>query len=114
MVWDGRLAIRGTPGTRDVVASCTSFDLHGRAELSVSNAELGIPRAWGDWKGLGQITVSDKARLVASDCRLRKIQLIAKGQGAMTFSRSEREKDVLLREDGGTIHFEGPPGAAKP
>ena len=78
----------------------------GKGELSITNAELGIPRAWGAWNGLGQIAVSDKARLVASACLLRKIQLITKDKGTMAFTACERQEDVSLRQNGGHIHFE--------
>jgi hypothetical protein len=107
MVWDGRMAIRGTSGTHDIAASCTSFDVFGKGELSIANAELGIPRAWGAWNGLGQIAVSDEARLVASACLLRKIQLITKDKGTMAFTACERQEDVSLRQNGGHIQFEG-------
>jgi hypothetical protein len=80
--------------------------VHGGAELSIANAVLGIPRTWGNWNGLGQITAADKARITVRDCALRKIQLITKGDGAMTLSGCKREEDVFLREQGGAICFE--------
>ena len=112
MVWGGRLRIAGTPGTHDVVASCTSFDVHGDGLLEVANAELGIPRTWGDWNGRGQITVSDKARLFGRDCLLRKIQLMTNDDGRMEFTATRPETEVLLRQDGGPILFLPSPAPA--
>jgi hypothetical protein len=105
MVWGGRLQIVGTPGTHDVVSSCTSFDVHRQAELTISNARLGIPAEWPNWKGRGQITVSDDARLIADHCDLHKIQLLTNDRGSMTFTASTPAEEVVLQQRGGPISF---------
>jgi len=105
MVWDGKMRIAGTQGTRDVVSSCTSFDIHGQAELTISNARLGIPAEWRNWRGRGQITASEDARLVADHCDLHKIQLLTNDRGSMTFSASTPAEEVILQQRGGPILF---------
>jgi hypothetical protein len=105
MVWGGRMRIVGTPGTHDIVSSCTSFDLENDAEMLISNARLGIPAEWREWKGRGQITVNDNARLVADHCDLHKIQLITNDQGRMTFTASTPAEEVVLQQHGGPISF---------
>ncbi len=105
MVWDGKMQISGTPGTHDIVSSCTSYDVHGQAELTISNARLGIPAEWLGWKGRGQITVSDDARLIANHCDLHKIHLLTNDRGKMTFRASTPAEEVVLEQRGGSISF---------
>ena len=105
MIWGGKMRIAGTPGTHDVVSSCTSFDVHHQAELTISNARLGIPAEWRDWKGRGQITVSEDARLIADHCDLHKIQLLTNDRGSMTFAASTPAEEVVLQQRGGPISF---------
>ena len=105
MIWGGKMQIVGTPGTHDVVSSCTSFDVHHQAELKISNARLGIPAEWRNWKGRGQITVSEEARLIADHCNLHKIQLLTNDRGSMTFAASTPAEEVVLQQRGGPIWF---------
>jgi hypothetical protein len=105
MIWGGKMQITGTTGTHDIVSSCTSFDVHGQAELTISNARLGIPAEWLGWKGRGQITVSEDARLIANHCDLHKIHLLTNDRGSMTFRASTPAEEVVLEQQGGPISF---------
>jgi hypothetical protein len=73
--------------------------------MLISNARLGIPAEWREWKGRGQITVNDNARLIADHCDLHKIQLITNDQGRMTFTASTPVEEVVLQQHGGPISF---------
>jgi len=124
----GKLRLIGDQATRNISAYALTFEV-GQfatgtdpkrsdsppppAELLLRNVTLGIPKS-RELKG--QITAwpGGTVRIENSRC-VADLLLIAKPGGAITLKDVEKEGEITLRQEGGTIQFlDESPAAAKP
>ncbi len=108
MLWGGKVSLVGTEGKYDACCTCTTLDLHGEAVLEMKHVRLGRPLQWMQGKPspiIGQITVSDRSRLIGENVSLGRLVLITRGEGSMTFRGYTRSEEV--KQMGGSITFQG-------
>jgi hypothetical protein len=80
--------------------------------LELINARLGRPLQFGpisDAEGaasvIGQVTVSDQARLIGTNVSLGRLRLITRNSGAMRFDQYTTTDTIDKTQDGGAIEF---------
>jgi len=107
MLFDGRAALLGTPGTRDARASATTIDV-GRDDPA-SRAELTIRDATVGWFGAtpdavkGQITAQGSSRVTVERATCDALTLVTKGSGTITLRDIDRKGALELVRQGGPI-----------
>jgi hypothetical protein len=106
MVWDGKVALVGTPGTYDAATTATTIEVGapGRdsaAELTLRNAAIGR-FAPGD-PVTGQVTARGRARITIDHARTANLVLITKDSGAISLSDIERTGEIKVIADGGPV-----------
>ncbi len=105
MLWGGKFTVRGTPGTKDAICRCVTFDFHGNSQVSIENAAFGIPMEWKNYPARGLLTVDNDARLVADNSTLRRLRIITRDKGSVRFDNSVQTEDVVSEQNGGPIEF---------
>jgi len=115
MVWDGRVRFIGTPGTHDARCACTTLDVHGNAEVELTNVRLGRPPAQGGEQSsvIGQVGVEADARLVGRNVSLGRLRLITRDRGSITLDDVDGAEHVTQQADGGPIRVTSRSGAAE-
>ncbi len=105
MVWDGRVRLLGNEGTYDACCACTTLDVHGKAQVELTNAKLGRPLEWAKGKSsvIGQVGVDDEARITGQDLNLGRLHLITQDQGSITLKNAVKTDEVTTKAEGGPI-----------
>ena len=112
MVFDGKSALIGDPGTYNATTSATTVEA-GRwwgaepstARITMRNATVGAPSEWGV---KGQITAYGEAAVLIEDSRIiGDLVLITEGKGRITLRNVEIEGSVTTIQNGGPIVLPG-------
>ncbi len=102
----GRLKVVGTPDRNDISIGCTTLDLKGEAVLEVRNVHFGRPLTWNGENELGEVSVSENARLTGDDLSVRNVRFRTTGSGHVDLARVRRHGQIQKQADGGPVNIE--------
>jgi len=105
MVWGGHVRLVGNEDSYDACCSCTTLDVHGKAQVELTNVRLGRPLKWAKGKSavIGQVGVDDEARVTGQNISLGRLHLITHDQGSITLENVVKTGEITAKAQGGPI-----------
>lgn len=99
----GRMNLRGSSGSNDLVLGCTTLELSGGAQMDLENVHLGTTGT--DGRTRGEVNVEDTARLSGRNVSINRVVFRTEASGSIQLDAVEKRGEVTVHAEGGPVEL---------
>ncbi|MFZ5830985.1 MAG: glycoside hydrolase family 43 protein [Planctomycetota bacterium] len=99
----GEMKLRGNAGLNDLVLGCTTLEVSDTAHLDLEHVHLGPTGT--NTTSRGEANVEGSGRLTGRNVSVNRVTFHTKDQGSVRLDGVERQRDVVVRADGGPVEL---------